>query len=134
MSRHLARETAMCLIFEREYGSTEPKMREQLSHDFKLSQTDEEYISVTVDGVAANITAIDEIITRYAEGWSLERICRVDLAIMRLAIYELLFAEGDIPAEIAINEAVEIAKKYSTPQSPQYINGVLDTVYKKEKK
>ena len=68
---------------------------------------------------------IDEIIIRYAQNWAFDRIAKVDLAILRLAIFELL-RRNDIPPVVTINEAVDIAKAYSTDESKRFVNGILD--------
>ena len=75
------------------------------------------------EGVVANIEAIDGRLKQYVRGWSLERVTRVDLAILRLAVYELTL--GKEPAGAIINEAVELANQYSTDKAGAFINGVL---------
>jgi len=70
---------------------------------------------------------IDEIISDKSKNWSLERISKVDLGILRMAIFELLF-RADIPKNVTINEAIEVAKKFGTKDSPAFINGILDEV------
>lgn len=80
-----------------------------------------------VKGVRMNIEAIDRVISRYAEGWELERMPRVDRNILRMALYELFFME-DIPPGATIDEAVELAKAFSTEDSGKFINGVLGRV------
>ena len=74
---------------------------------------------------------IDDYIRKYAKGWSLERMARVDLAIIRLALYELLFMD-DIPISVSINEAVELAKKYGNEKSSSFINGILGNFIRSE--
>ncbi len=78
-----------------------------------------------ISGVAANLAVIDEKIARYTEHWELSRIAAVDRNILRLAMYEMLFRE-DIPPVVSINEAVEIAKRFSTRESGAFVNGILD--------
>lgn len=82
-----------------------------------------------VDGVLARLGSIDETIRGAAERWKLERIALVDRSILRLATYELL-DEPDVPPKVAIDEAIELAKKYSTAQSGAFVNGVLDRIYR----
>lgn len=130
MSRHLARETAMAVVFEKIFGESSPTINEYLQKNMKLNEEDNRYVAETTDGVFAHIEEIDRLIGENSIGWKPERLPKVDLAIMRLAIYEILF-EPETAAEVAIDEAVELAKKYSTAQSAQFINGVLDAVYKK---
>ena len=78
-----------------------------------------------IQGVIRDCALIDEIIIRYAQNWAFDRIAKVDLAILRLAIFELL-RRNDIPPVVTINEAVDIAKAYSTDESKRFVNGILD--------
>ncbi len=80
-----------------------------------------------VKGVISNLEAIDKDISQYATNWKLERMAVVDRNILRLSAYELLFRE-EIPPKVSINEAVELAKKYSEPKSAKFVNGVLDKI------
>ncbi len=82
-----------------------------------------------VRGVKQNQAKIDGIITQYAEHWDLERMAVVDRNILRMAIHELMAGE-DVPGKVAINEAIEIAKKFGTRESGRFINGILDRVYR----
>ena len=129
MSRHTAREAAMCQVFEKSFGVSRDEMTELLKTDFKFDKGDEEYVTFICDGVFSHIDTIDGSIQKNALDWSLDRMAKVDLAIMRVAVFEILYAD-DIAETVSINEAVELAKKYSTQQSPQFINGILDSIYK----
>jgi N utilization substance protein B len=80
-----------------------------------------------VEGVAAHADRIDELISRHASGWSLQRLPDVDRAILRMAVFELLWAD-DVPDAVVIDEAVELAKALSTDESPAYVNGVLGAI------
>ena len=82
-----------------------------------------------VRGTKANQGKIDQIISQFAEHWDLERMAVVDRNILRLAVYELLWTE-DVPPKVAINEAIEIAKKFGTKESSRFINGLLDRIHK----
>lgn len=86
-----------------------------------------------VRGVVENLEFIDEMIKKYTPSWPFERLNLTDRNILRLAIYEMFF-RPDIPEVVSINEAIELAKIYSTDDSPAFINGVLDSIYKKEVK
>ena len=81
-------------------------------------------------GTWENLTQCDELITASTIKWKLSRLSSVDKSILRLAVYQLKFCE-DIPPKVVINEAIELAKKFSTTQSPAFVNGVLDAVLKK---
>lgn len=92
-----------------------------------IEGSEKEYFLDIVQGVMEKKDEIDGLIQNHARGWSLDRMPKVDLAIMRLAIYELKFRQ-DIPWNVSINEAVELAKKYGGDQSKTFINGVLGKV------
>ena len=83
-----------------------------------------QYTADLVEGVVAHWTDINELLSTYSQGWSLERMPSVDRAILRLGAYEVLYAEG-VPDGVAISEAVELAKTLSTDESPKFVNGLL---------
>jgi len=85
---------------------------------------DAEYADRVIWGALEHQAQLDSIIENFLKGWELDRLSRVDLALMRLAIYEML-REPDVPFGVAVNEAVELAKAYGTDESPAFINGVL---------
>ncbi len=82
-----------------------------------------------VSGVAENLERIDELISKHSRGWSLERIAPLEKCIMRVALYEIIYRD-DIPFEVAIDEAVELAKRYCGADAPGFINGILGSVLK----
>ena len=86
-----------------------------------------------VRGVYAHLEEIDALITKYATNWQLERMAVIDKNIMRLATYELMYAD-DVPPKVSINEAIDIAKKYGDKDSGKFVNGVLDKINKTEGK
>ena len=83
-----------------------------------------DYTIELVEGVAAHRRGIDEILTEYAEGWTIARMPEVDRAVLRLGVYELLW-RADVPDAVVIDEAVELAKSLSTDESPRFVNGIL---------
>ncbi|HEY3736811.1 MAG TPA: transcription antitermination factor NusB [Jatrophihabitans sp.] len=87
-----------------------------------------EFTVSLIEGVAENGARIDEILTDYADGWTVERMPGVDRAILRLGVYELLWRGADVPSAVVIDEAVELAKTLSTDESPRFVNGVLARV------
>jgi len=89
---------------------------------------DIQYVESTVNGVTSNLKKIDETIAKYATNWPIDQITLVDRNILRIGIHELKFNE-DIPAKVAINEAIEIAKTYGGPSSGKFVNGVLGAIY-----
>ncbi|MBI5788714.1 MAG: transcription antitermination factor NusB [Candidatus Schekmanbacteria bacterium] len=88
-----------------------------------------EFARILVAGTLDNLSAIDALIEKYAENWEIGRMAIVDRNILRFAVFELRFKQ-DIPPKVTINEAIEIAKKYSTPDSSRFINGILDKIAK----
>ena len=86
-----------------------------------------DYTIDLVEGVTARRAAIDELLAEHAQGWTLERMPKVDLAVLRIGVYELLWAE-DVPDPVAIDEAVGLAKELSTDDSPRFVNGVLGRI------
>ncbi|MGH7198749.1 MAG: transcription antitermination factor NusB [Candidatus Omnitrophota bacterium] len=90
-----------------------------------------EYTERLARGVLEKLEAIDKMIERFAENWELKRMAYVDRNILRLAAYELMHLE-DIPLKVAINEAVELAKRYGEPDSSKFVNGILDRIAKTE--
>lgn len=92
--------------------------------DKAIAVMDQAEIQVKYDRIGEKLSEIDALINEKAEGWNTQRMGKVDLTIIRLAVYEMLFDE-DVPAKVAINEAVELAKKYGQDESPSFVNGVL---------
>lgn len=130
MSRKLAREAAMKLVYQMDINGAESQ--EVLDSFFENSEEeidseDRSYIINCVSGVKENIKYIDEYIEKYLKGWKMNRISKVDLAIMRLSIYEMTKRQ-DVPNIVAINEALEIAKKFSGEKASVFINGILGKV------
>jgi N utilization substance protein B len=86
------------------------------------------FVADLVRGTVAHITEVDESITKHAEHWRMERMPHVDRNVLRLAVYEITW--GGIPAAVAIDEALELARKFSGEESVQFVNGVLDAIYR----
>ena len=127
MNRRELRESIFQLLFMTEFNPSE-EMGEQkelyLDGIENLQEKDQAYIQDKFEKIRDKITEIDEILNQASKGWKTSRMGKVDLTILRLASYEVLFDE-DVPAKVAINEAVELAKKYGSEQSPKFVNGVL---------
>ena len=135
MSRHTAREKALKFLYQLEIR---PGRREDQQEGFlklePLNETrDRDYFDRLVKGVGDHREAIDSIISSYLRGWTMERQLLIDLSILRLAVFELLF-DTEVPAEIAISEAVIFANDYGTDQSRSFINAVLGSIEKNEKR
>ena len=131
MSRIKARETCFKLIFEFEFlkQKNETTLEEfLLSKD--LEKEDIDFVNSVYDGVLAHDEELNETIKKYLKGYTLERIFKIDLAILKLAIYEINY-QGE-STSVIINEAVELSKKYSTDNGYKFVNGVLASVVKGE--
>ena len=148
MTRNTAREIAMHLAYELSFTDRSPEelVNERLTKETfeTLSAEDElyaaapekdqaDYIRGVVAGVAEHAPELDGYIAKYAKGWRFERIPLVAGAIMRVAMYEAMYRD-DIDVGIAVNEAVEIAKKYETPETVKFINGILGSFVRGELK
>lgn len=122
--RSTARRVAMQVLFQMDAGQTDLKQTLDLTletDDF-IEET-KAFTQKLCEGAWQHIPEIDALITQYAKGWSLERIDSVDKAILRLAFYEMIY-EKEVP-NVAINEALDLAKKFCSPESPKFINGIL---------
>lgn len=125
--RREARELAMKILFQVEVGQWPlEEVIETTREAVPISPEEWEYVDEVVHGVQREQPALDRIIADLAAGWKLERIANVDRNILRLALYELCH-RPDIPASVSVNEAVEMAKKYSTAESGKFVNGILGT-------
>lgn len=87
------------------------------------------FAETLIKGVVENLAEVDGIIEKYSTNWALDRMARVDLSLLRLATYELLY-QPDVPANVVINEAIEIGKRYGTADTPPFINGILDKIHR----
>lgn len=128
MSRRKLRETIFLLLFRREFYPDEMELQEQIELYFseypEIDETDRSYIEEKLAAVLSHLPEYDARIKQICEGWRLERLGKTELAILRLAVYEIMEDE-DIPTGVAINEAVELAKKYCSEEAPRFVNGVL---------
>lgn len=136
MSRKVAREIAFKLVFAANFQAEEINVDEmsetlikELNKANEVNKEDLEYIKSISKGVSEKVSKLDEAINMHLKGWKMERICKTDLAILRLAIYEILYRD-DIPYKVSVNEAVELAKSFGEDSSPAFINGVLAGIIK----
>lgn len=127
--RYLARDVAMKILYADATGGAETPtdVMEQSELGAALSEKDSAFLERIVTGVRAHMEEIDGVIAAHAKGWQLSRIARVELSILRIAVYELRY-EKDIPVGATINEAVELAHTFGEEKSPQFINGILGAV------
>jgi len=126
MERKTARAHAMKLIYEWEMGGDGGESTWLNLLDVEPGENEVDYMNRMFQGVVENTAEIDGHISEFARGWSIERIMRVDLAILRLGTYELML--GEVPSGVIINEAVELANTYSTDKAGAFVNGVLGNI------
>ena len=130
--RRKSRELALQALYQGELaGKNGLLVFEEFCRHFQVNKKAIPYARKLLDGVQENGDVINQLISKYAENWRLERMSVIDRNILRLAVYEVHY-QDDVPTSVAINEAVEIAKRFSTDDSGPFINGVLDAMAKKE--
>lgn len=127
MGRKIARESTMKIFYQMDLleDYTEEIIK-KFTDEEKLNEEEQLYLSDIIKGFILNRDEIDTIISKYSQGWKIERISKVDLAVMRIALTEIIYRK-DIPLQVSINEALEICKKYSSEESSKFINGILGT-------
>jgi N utilization substance protein B len=127
-ARNKARKRAFQILFEAEQRGVGPKTA--MADWIRLARTDDrqppvsEYTMQLVEGYAAHAARIDELLATYSVGWTLDRMPVVDRNVLRLGAYELIW-EDDVPDAVALDEAVQLAKEFSTDDSPAFVNGLL---------
>ena len=131
MKRRKAREYALQMLFQIDFtgGAYDEKMIKEFWSDKNEHENVREFATQLLRGTLENLERIDEMIGMYTENWALKRMATVDRNILRFAAYEILYRR-DIPSAVTINEALEIAKKYSSMESASFLNGVLDRLAK----
>lgn len=131
MKRREERECAFSLLFQMDFWQPdEIDSQIELYFNEQSVEIDEDnikFIKSEAMGAYDNKNNIDKIIAEYAKDWTINRLAKVDLAILRLATYEILYNET-IPVGVSVNEAVELAKKYSSDEAPSFINGILGKI------
>ncbi|MCU0666817.1 MAG: transcription antitermination factor NusB [Candidatus Omnitrophica bacterium] len=133
--RTLARECALQILYQIDITG---QFDDKTMPDFWSSREDVEQVSQSfanqlVQGVLDHKEALDKIISQYATNWRLDRMAVVDRNVLRLSCYELMFCD-DIPPKVAINEAVDLAKKFSAPESGKFVNGIVDKIKQEKQK
>ncbi len=132
-NRHLARTIAMQTLFSWDFnGKREKDLGSLIEHNFSQFApkfNDHGFVKSIIKGVIDNEAEIDKYIIKYATEWPLDQITIVDRNILRIGVYELVF-DKEIPAKVAINEAIEIAKTFGGESSGKFVNGVLGAIFK----
>jgi transcription antitermination protein NusB len=125
MKRRIAREKALQSIFQIDMNETSPKD----AIDYVLDgEASDDYLEKLVEGVTEHIEEMDSILTKHLEKWTIDRLATVDRNILRVAVYEMIHCKEDVPVNVAINEALEIAKIYGDESSSKFINSVLSKI------
>lgn len=134
-NRHLSRSIVLQSLFEWDLNAVDRKqvieVLDRNIEEFAPNKTDRPFMEKLLDGILSKQSELDLVITKAAPEWPLERISPVDRNILRLGLFELLFSDrGEVPAKVAINEAIELAKQFGGENSSRFVNGVLGAVYK----
>ena len=142
MSRTTARSAAMQMIFEKVSGGQGGEETLKMVYDELRENSipgertigkkepdaeDRAYISQAFEGVLRHLEELDEIIGKTAKGWALDRMSLVDLTILRLAAWEILY-NPDVPANVSVSEALDLTERYSDPEDKPFVNGILGTI------
>ena len=133
-TRHLIRSIVLQSLYEWDFYNKKEdlnKIVERNLDEFGSGVDEPDFAWRIIKGVIEHLDALDKIIEKAAPEWPLSQISIVDRNVLRIGLYELLYADKkEVPEKVAINEAIELAKNYSGPNSSKFINGVLGTVYK----
>lgn len=128
MKRREAREKALQALFQIEMSGTDPQ--DAIRNVLDEGQPNE-FLKDLIIGTSANLKEIDEEISKHLERWSIDRLGKVDLSVLRIGTYELKFT--DVPPNVVINEAVEVAKTFGDEKSGQFVNGILSKIKGEDK-
>ncbi len=123
--RRKARELALQCLYQIDQSGNPDADIELISQNFQATKKAVEYGSELVNGVKANLAELDSLIRVHSENWQVSRMAVVDRNILRIAFFEMLHV-ADVPDAVAVDEAVEVAKRFSTDDAPAFINGILD--------
>ena len=136
MTRRNSRELALQVLFQREFMplSSPEELIRLYEQNLSLGNEVVEYSKILVTSVMTHQEAIDTLLQKYSINWNIKRLSLVDLNILRIAVCEMIYLQvtDAVPAKSVINEAIEIAKKYSSLEAPGFVNGILDQVLNKE--
>jgi len=128
--RHRGRELAFQILFQMDLGREGLGYAMQYFLDLKAAAKEAAaFAEELARGASENLAEIDALITQQSKNWDFKRLNSVDRALMRLGVYELIH-RPDIPAEVTLNECIELAKSYGSEESPAFVNGILDQIHK----
>lgn len=131
--RTKSREIALLLLYQTEISKEDYQsaFRKYIEQDSQKQEVID-FSLYLIEGVSKNTGGLDTIIKKYVQNWEISRMAVIDRNILRIGCFELLFSDG-VPPKVAINEAIELAKRFGDVDSPRFINGILDKIYKMEK-
>ncbi len=135
-NRHLGRIVALQTLYEYEFRNTpeSPVAVREVTHRnlerYKDEIEDTDFVDKLVDGVIKYTSELDDTLQPLAPDWPLTQVARIDRNILRIGLYELIYCKDDVPARVALNEAVELAKTFGSDNSSKFINGVLGTAFR----
>lgn len=133
-TRHLIRTVILQTLYEWDFYHRKPDVKKILGRnlgEFAPGIDEPEFAWKILNGIIEHLSPIDRIIVKAAPEWPLDRIAIIDRNVLRIGLYELLYADpNEVPPKVAINEAIEVSKNYGGPNSVKFINGVLGTVYR----
>ena len=132
--RSRAREVALQLLFQRDVNPGVPRAAiERFAHDRLSDPTAEAFCLGLYDGVTHHLADIDARVTAASDNWKLQRMAACDRNVLRIGAYEIAFAADPAPGPVALDEAIELARRYGSKDSPAFVNGVLDKVFRVHK-
>lgn len=136
-NRHLGRIVALQTLYEYEFrtqaGDTGVDLAEILSRNLERYESaieDKQFVDALVEGVLSTTDELDAKLQPIAPEWPIDQIARIDRSVLRIGLYELLYAADTVPPKVVINEAVELAKSFGSDNSSKFVNGVLGTAYR----
>lgn len=133
-NRHLLRTVAMQSLFQWDFNGRQPDTIADVTaanlREFAPGVEESSFVFEATKGVAEHVDEIDALIQKWAPHWPIDQITNVDRSIIRLGIYELKFASGQVPPKVAINESIELAKTFGGDASGRFVNGVLGAIFK----
>jgi N utilization substance protein B len=133
-ARRKAREIALQILYQMEVNPVDPqKALEHVWGNVAASKGTQEFVQRIIAGVELHRAEIDHVVAQHSEHWRLDRMDRVDKSILRMGVFELMFCD-DIPYKVAMNEAVDLGKKFGAEESGAFINGILDKISRTERK
>ncbi len=130
--RTKAREVALCILYQVEIVKNDyGQALKDYSENEPLEKEVSDFSLLLLEGITKNLPHLDSLIKKYVKNWEIDRMAAIDRNILRLSCFELIFLK-EVPPKVSINEAIELAKRFSDIDSPRFINGVLDKIYKTE--